>query len=191
MKTKQKILRTHFILIGTVVLNFFCYKLSNYGLNEKALFGFKVIIYLTGIFLFFKTFRPFEKISIYFSFYILTPLIIILGWLGDGILGAVLASIFFSTVSPTDTKYKDENYVINNKFQGFLGSCCSYDIIESKCFVFQKKLKEIRITDEHNFKKCKLNVVDNKINLFITISDYNYKTNQTRQVDTTLVFDIE
>jgi hypothetical protein len=191
MTPRQKIFKTHLILIGTVVLNLFCYKLSNYGLNEKVIFFFKIIIYLTGIFMFFKTIRPFEKISIYFSLYILTPIIIILSWLGDGIFGGVLASIFFFIFLPTDTKYKDENFVINNKFQGFLGSCCSYDIIENKCFVFQKKLKEIRITDEHNFNISKLNVSDNKINLFITIDAYNYKTNQIRTVDTTLVFDIE
>ena len=96
--TKQKKIYVHLILISVIIFNFFIYKLLNYGISNNVAFILKIILCITGINLFYKTIKPFEKKSIYFSFYFLYLLIILVGML-----------------YPTNVKSKDKGYIFSNK----------------------------------------------------------------------------
>ena len=94
-KTQKKtLLKIHLVLAIILIINFLCQTNFNISINRKILFGLKLIFYITGVLLFFKTIKPFQKISIYFSLYLVSPILIFIGWLFDGIFGAILGSIF-------------------------------------------------------------------------------------------------
>lgn len=132
MTPKQRLIKIHFYSIIFVTANFIMTLWFDIGIHRNIIFICKIVIYLTGLTLFFLNLRPFKKISIYFSIYLLSPILIGIAWLADGIFGAILGSVFFAILYLPDSKLKDDTYIIYENFQGFLGSCCTYDIIENK-----------------------------------------------------------
>ncbi|AFM03512.1 hypothetical protein Fleli_1074 [Bernardetia litoralis DSM 6794] len=76
-------------------------------MNNYIKIGLKILFYgsaLVGSVLFFK---PFKIVTAYFSLYVISPLLIFLAWLADGILGMLLSGIFLSlfyTPLPTYTE---------------------------------------------------------------------------------------
>ena len=62
-----------------------------------------------------------------------------------------------SPIYPLSAEYKSD-LIIYEKFNGFLGACCYYEVSEPKVIIFEKKLGVIRIDDPYiNFKELKLN----------------------------------
>lgn len=78
-------------------------------------------------------------------------------------LGAVLASILLAMFYPLDIKFKEGDYISFEKFQGFLGTCCTYDIVQNKFFMLQKKVGELRITEEPSFSDSKFTISNKRI----------------------------
>lgn len=190
MTLKQRLTKIHLYLIVFVLTNFIVTILFDIGIHCYLIFMLKVIIYLTGVTLFFMTIRPFKKLAMYFSVYILSPILILISWLMDGIFGAILGSIFLVMLYPPETKFKDGDYIFYEKFQGFLGTCCSYDITQNKFFILQKKVGEIRITEEHSFKESKFTVINNVGHLKLNMEVYNSFDGSARKVDTTLIINL-
>ncbi len=87
---------------------------------------------------------------------------------------------------PPDPQFKDGGYIFYEKFQGFLGSCCTYDITQNKFLILQKNVGEIRITEEHSFKDSKFSVSNKIGHLKLNMQVYNGGDNPDRNLDTTL-----
>ena len=191
MTLKQKLKQIHFSLLIFVLANFIIMLFLSTGLHVNVIFVLKVIIYLTGLVLFFMTIKPFKKQSLYFSIYLLSPLLIFISWLADGLFGAVLASIFLFIFYPPEKKFQDGDYVFYEKFQGFLGSCCTYDIVHNKFLILQTKEAELRITDEHSFERSEFRVTNNKGYLRVNMETFAGYNQPNRQVDTTLILTLE
>jgi len=191
MTLKQRFIKIHFYLLIFVLTNFILSQLFGIGIHGNIIFALKVIIFLTGLTSFFMTIRPFKKLSLYFSLYLLSPVIIFLSWLADGIFGALLGSIFLAMFYPPDIKLRDGEYIFQEKFQGFLGSCCTYDVLQNRFLVLQKKVGEIRITEEHSLKNSKFKVVNKTGYLKVDLAVYNGLDNLDRKVDTTLTINLE
>ena len=140
-------------------MNFGIGLITGYRLNQNLTFILKVILYLTGLILFFVTLRPFKKIAIYYLFYVISSVFTGLFFLFGGIFLAILSSLVLYPIAPKQTEYKTETIKIYDRFQGFMARCCSYEVVEPKLYIFEKHLGYINIEkpidadkDEFNFK---------------------------------------
>src|SRR5690606_33895084 len=100
-KMRFRMEKWHFYLLGIVLINFGIGLITGYRLNQNLTSILKVIIYLTGIFLFFKSLRPLKFKAIYYSFYTITA--VVTGFLifFGGLFLAILSSFLLYPVYPS------------------------------------------------------------------------------------------
>lgn len=154
-----KLEKWHFFLLVVVLSNFGIGLISGYRLNQNLTFVLKVVLYLTGIILFLITLIPFRKTAIYYSFYAISVVVAGLFFLFGGILLATISSLILYPIFPKQTLYKNETIRIYDRFEGFMGRCCTYEVVEPKFYIFEKYLGYISIEkpidadkDEFNYK---------------------------------------
>jgi hypothetical protein len=148
---KNSLTRFHFSLLAFLILHFIIAKISGFGFSQAILFMLKIILYLTGMILFILYLKPFKKGVIYFSYYIITPVVTVLGALFGGIfLVGILMSVLLIPIFPKNIVYEKDNIVVYTKFQGFLGACCTYEIYQRKYVVFEKYHSEMQ-SDGNDF----------------------------------------
>lgn len=89
--------------------------------------------------------RPFKRISLYFSLYILTPILTVLSFLTDGIAGALLTSIFIFTVvtGSVESKFKSSDFRAYNNATGLFDQCCGYDVYKKQLLLLEKKIATV------------------------------------------------
>ena len=160
---KIRLEKWHFYLLGLIFLNFATGLVTGYRLNQNLTFILKVILYLTGLILFLTTFRPFKKIAVYYSFYVISGVLTGLFYLFGGIFLAIISSIVLLPIVPKQTEYKTETIMIYDRFQGFMARCCSYEVVEPKLYIFEKHLGYINIDRPIDADKDEFNFNNNKI----------------------------
>jgi len=168
-------------------LNFVGKLIFEFGIISILEFSIKVLIYLTGFLLFFWNIKPFKIISIYFSYFVLSPIIIIITWLIDGLLGGLIASILLFPLQTDFVEYKKEQFNIYEKHQGFLDGCCTYLIKERELLLFEKNIKEIRIDGKIDFNKSSLSNENGILKLKYECEGYDYELEKTIKSDSTIV----
>ncbi len=183
---KQRLLKIHLCLVIFVLVNFVLSLWAGVAFHSSVVFAAKMIIYATGVILFFMTMRPFKWLSFYFSLYVVSPLLVVVSWLLNGLLGAILGSLFLFMFYPPQPKFQDGNFVFMQKFQGFLGSCCTYTIVQNKFFIFQKCVGEIRLDGSDAFKNSTFTASGKTGYLKVNIEVYDGVNKPSRKVDTTL-----
>jgi len=184
MKYKHPLLKIHFGLLLFVFLNFIFRQITDLSVSSFIIFIAKIIIYTSGFILLFLTIKTFDKKSIYFSIYLLSPLGVIFAWLVDGIFGALIGSLFLWTISVDDFVVKSENYKITQQFTGFMGACCKYNLIKNYFYLAEKTIGDFTL-EESDLTAAIFTVNENDNTLTI-----NYKiegvNNKTQNADTTL-----
>ncbi|MBA4318312.1 MAG: hypothetical protein C0412_07920 [Flavobacterium sp.] len=151
---KSNIYKFHFYLLIFLITHFVISKLTGYGFSQQIVFGLKIILYISGFIFFFLSLKPFKKVTIYFSYYFVTPIIALLGYVFGGVfLVGILGSILLFPVYPKEKAFEKKDIIVYHKFQGFLGACCSYEIYQKKFGIFEKHLKDIKIDGGIDFKK--------------------------------------
>lgn len=177
MKPQQKtLLKIHLALVIILIINFLCQTNFDISINRKILFGLKLIFYITGVLLFFKTIKPFKKISIYFSLYLVSPILIFIGWLFDGIFGAILGSIFLFFFAPNESLQKVETITIYRKFGGLLGGCCDYEFTKNEFLIFERKVAELNF-ERVNFDKTPMMLKNDTLYLNFVLKEYDKNEN--------------
>nr|WP_315165286.1 hypothetical protein [uncultured Flavobacterium sp.] len=169
-KTTQTITKIHFYILGFIFLNLVVKFSFHLGLNNNILLASKIILYLSGTILFIYNIKPFKTIALYFSFFIATPIILLFFWLFGGLFFGLLSSLLLFPIYPIETQYQKNNITIYSKFQGFLGSCCTYQVTEKRSFIFEKYIGEVKLEEVNNLNNSEVKI---KNNYFI----YNHKTN--------------
>jgi hypothetical protein len=159
-----------------LLLNFLCQINFDFSLNRKLSFILKIIFYASGLLLFFKTFKPFQKISIYFSLYLVSPIFIAIGWLIDGIFGAILGSIFLFFFAPNENLQNVENITIYRKFGGLLGRCCDYEFTKKELLIFERKVAELNF-ENVDFEKVPMKIKSDTLYLHFVLKEYDEKGN--------------
>jgi hypothetical protein len=150
----QKIIRLHFFLLILLLFNFGLKEAVGYGINNNLATGLKAILFLTGIALFFGGLKPFKKASIYYSYFILTPVVLAVFYFVHGIFLGLLSSLLLAPVMPLQPDYNDGNIKVYSKFNGFLGRCCEYYITQDRVFLFEEF--KGTIYTESNFDNVKV-----------------------------------
>ena len=181
MKHRNLLLKIHFGFLLLVFLNFALRQFTDFSISSFIIFPLKIIIYLTGLILFFRTTKPFQKKAMYFALYLLSPLGVILSWLFGSLFGAIVGSIFFWTIAVDDSIKTSDNYIISQPFSGFLAPCCSYNVKRNYFYILERKLGEFQ-AEEVDWTSAKFIVSKDEraVNLKYRFIYWN------RSVDTTL-----
>lgn len=158
-----KLKKWHFYLLILILSNFLLGVFTNYKLNSALLFFLKIILYLTGVMLFFESVKPFKKIAIYFSFYALSFFVLFVSFSLGGIFATILSSTLLYPIYPQGVKYETDEIIIYEKFQGVMSRCCTYEVVAPKLYFFEKYLGTIErvdpidpTTDQFTLKNNKL-----------------------------------
>ncbi len=159
----QNIARLHFALLILIVFNLTLNTAFGVGITNNVLIGTKLILYLSGIFLFFVHVKPFKVIAIYFSFFLMTPIVIAIFYFMHGIFFALLSSLFIAPIMPLEAEFSESNVKVYSKFNGFLGRCCSYYVTQNKLFVFEEHVGDIDTQGPMDFKKSKFTLGSDSI----------------------------
>ncbi|WP_125411743.1 hypothetical protein [Leeuwenhoekiella sp. MAR_2009_132] len=176
--------KIHFYLLGFGLLNFALKSIIEISLNYSLAYFITILIYISGFLMFFLSLRPFKKIAIYFSIYIITPIFTLLFWLFGGIFLAILASIVLYPIYPNEIKAENGKIVIHTKHQGFLGRCCTYNVTEKKYLLLEKKIAEINLEEVIGFENVSIKSINEKTELKIKYKKNIYGTERNIETDT-------
>ena len=188
---KNIITKFHFFFLGFVLLNFILKNVIEISLNYEFAYFINVLVYASGIILFIWNFKPYKKIATYFSFYMITTIFTLLFWLFGGIFFALLASILFYPIYPNSTEFENENIIIHKKYQGFMSTCCTYELNAKKYWILEKKLTEIDLNKKIDFKSVPINSNNGKTELKLKHEKYDYKAEHFIMTDTIILIRTE
>lgn|GEM_PF-6577400 len=139
---RSYLLKTHFISLGIVFLN----ALSGYLLSIRIITELEFLVKCTligsAIILFFVYKKAFRFSGLYFFSYFTPPFIVITSWLMDGLLGAILLSIFLFPIYPDTLVHQNNNIRVLETWHGVMGSQTIYKVTEQKLFIFDRTYAE-------------------------------------------------
>ena len=138
MKRKTGLYQLHFGLLIFLVLHFIVSLIVGWQLTASLLFWLKIIAFLSGIVLFFISWKNRSKLKYYFGIYVFSPLIVGIGYLLDGLMGAILASFFFVFFHVPEIVVSNGNFQVETAYAGFLSACCHYNLTERKFLILEK-----------------------------------------------------
>jgi hypothetical protein len=210
LSRQKMLLRIHFYLLLFILINALSRWTIHIGFNPALMLIAKIMFFFSGASSFIITVKPFRLISLYFSVYILAPVITCLSFLFGGLLGAIVLSVlilpFYEPVSPTLTSGP---YNIDRKYEGFLGAGGNYYVDKNEYLILQKRIGAVYI-NRSILNSPSFSVQDKTLYLHVvkkTITNIPYKTDsvivnnktvytmEQKQVenlkDTTLVIDIQ
>jgi len=188
-KINQSFKKIHFLILGLVLLNFTIQVITNFGLNTKLIFIFKCLIYISGFSLFLLNRKPLKKITFYYSFYFFSFIVLILFRIFGGIFLGLLSSIILFPVYPKEVKYEKDNLKVYEKFTGFLGACCHYEIAENKLLIFEKNYGFIKLEGQIEAEKSDISIIENQVEYKHKI--INYQNEIETEKDTIEIIEIE
>lgn len=171
-KINQVLKKIHFVILGFLLLNFTIQIITNYGLNAKLIFILKCIVYFSGFSLFFLNRKPFRKITFYYSYYLFSIIVLILFRIFGGIFLGLLSSIILLPIYPKEVKYEKDNLKVYEKFTGFLGACCQYEIVENKLVFFEKNYGFLKLEEQIEAEKSELRIIKNQVEYKHKVKNY-------------------
>lgn len=175
-KMRKTLLKFHLTSVSFLILNFLCGISFDISLNYRLTLLIKILFYLSGIILFFFYLKPFKKIAFYFMFYIISPFLLFISILIDGILGGILISFFVFFISPPDVRFDDENIKIYKVQTGLLGGCCQYEITQNEFLLFEKKIAEFKFEENLQFGKSEIKYNNENLTIKMVLKGYNEET---------------
>ncbi len=172
-KFKKLLLRIHITTLIILLINFIINVVFEISLVANLRLVLKILFYISACILFFYYVKPFKKRALYFSIYIFSPIFIFIGWLIDGIFGAVLGSFFLFFFVPNDIRFENDQIQINKNFEGFLSACCKYEVIEKKFFLFERKIGEFQFEDNLYLRKEDIQIQKDILKIHLILKNYH------------------
>lgn len=140
-----KIKKLHFALVGFLLVHFIFSGVTGLSLEAVLVFAAKLIAFLTGILLFFSLWGKRNFVKYYAGIYVFAPLLVFVGYLIDGILGAILGSFLLLFIYLPENVAQDEAYEVKTEYAGLMNPCCFYALYENKFLLFEKKVTGFRV----------------------------------------------
>lgn len=186
MKFKTIFLKIHLISLTILLINFLINSFFDINLASTLSLCVKIIFYISGAILFFYYLKPFKKIVLYFSIYVFSPIIIFFSWLTDGLIGALLSSFLIFFFNPNDVRFENDEIQIKTKFEGLIGMCCKYEVIEKKFFLFEKIMGEFEFGTSLYFSNNDIEIQKDTLKMHLILKKFDVKENHYIATDTTV-----
>lgn len=154
-------------------MNLIFFYLLHYELRYEIEYSLNIILYLTGIILFFMNIKIFKFKTIYFSIFPITILLFGLFYLFGGILLAFVGGTLIKPLYPTFSEYNKNGIILYPKYSGVLGKCCLYKVNKNKG-IFEKNLGAILLNSDSKPPNSNFEMI-NENTLKIIYKDYENK----------------
>ena len=185
-KIRDIITKIHLYLLGFALFNFTLKNTIEISLNYDLAYFITLMVYTSGIILFFWNFKPFKKTTIYYSYYFITPILTLMFWLFGGIFSALLISIVLYPIYPNEIKAENEKIAFYTKYQGFMGMCCPYEVTEKKYWLLEKKIMDINLHEVIDFDKASLTSTRGQSELKVRYNKYEFGPERSIETDTVI-----
>ncbi|RZJ67451.1 MAG: hypothetical protein EOO50_05540 [Flavobacterium sp.] len=185
-KYRSSLLKFHLLLLGFLLLNFVFRMSVQISVNYQIVFVAKILLYVSGLILFFSYLKPIKKRLLYFSFFALSPVFILVSWLIDGIFGAILVSIVLFCFAPEDSRLNDSGIHIYKNFSGFMAHTSHYEITQPKLLLFEKIIADFEFDKNLYFEKKDLQFKNDNLQIRMILKKYDHVENHYFAKDTTL-----
>jgi hypothetical protein len=141
--------------------------LTTYSLEGNIEFGIEILTAISGLTLFFFYLKPFKRINFYFSIYATVGFFLVVGLIFRGLFWGIVLSVLLFPIIPDDKEFEENGIIISTPFQGFMSSCCSYQIKERQLLIFAKDygIWELEGEGPIDFETVKVNSKDNEIEI--------------------------
>lgn len=186
LKFKPIFIKVHLISLSILLINFLIHTIFEISLASSLRLVVKILFYISGGILFFYYIKPFKKRVLYFSIYVFSPVFIFFSWLTDGLMGALLSSFFIFFFNPGDVRFENDQIQIKTKFEGLLGACCKYEVIEKKYFLFERKAADFKFEESLNIKKNEVKIQNDVLQIHLQLKEYDQEKEDYITKDTTL-----
>lgn len=155
--------KLHFALFLLLLVNFIMFQLFGIRLHVLPIFWCKVIWWLLGIILFFMTFKRPGMLRVYFSFFVLYPIVVVVAWLLDRLMGVILASFLTWFFGFPNAALKAGEYSFYDQQGGLLAPCCTnYYLTQTKYIIFRKKIGEVKLDEGRSLDDFQFKVMGHK-----------------------------
>ncbi|WP_157492129.1 hypothetical protein [Mangrovimonas sp. ST2L15] len=169
--------------MGIGIINWISKTIFEFSLNYKLAYIITLLIFTSGLTLFLWNLKPFKRIGIYYGYYFITPLLALFFWLFGGIFLALISAVILYPIYPNQIVTISKNFTVYQKFQGFMGPCCPYEITEKHLWLIEEKLSDIDFHDDihiHSISYPK----NNDDELIIVYDKYDFQVDKTITIDT-------
>jgi len=165
VRLRKVLIRVHFIMLATAILNSLLKVFSTYSLESNLELILKLAAVISGLTLFFFYLKPFKMINLYFSIYAFMTLFLTIGIIFRGVFWGVALSIILYPIIPDQKKYEKNDIIISIPFKGFISSCCSYQIKERQLLLFEKNYGVFESEGPIDFNTLKMEKTKNEVEL--------------------------
>ena len=141
----NKLQRLHTSILLILGVNFLTSMVCGVGLQSKITTILVLGLISTGIVLFYTYAKPFKRRSYYYSIYVFWVVMLGVGWLLRGIVGAILFSVVSYPLFPDTTCYENQQWKVVEPFSGVMGACCNYQLKEKIGFFLEKNSAKFRV----------------------------------------------
>lgn len=142
-----KIGKFHLGLVAFLLLHLIFSGVTGLQLEAGVVFAFKLLAFLTGVLLFFRLWGQRSFLKYYAGIYVFAPLLVIIGYLIDGILGAILGSFLLLFIYLPESVVQDGSYEIKTEYAGLMSPCCFYAIYENEFLIFERKVTRFKLSE--------------------------------------------
>ena len=166
---KKKMLLIHLSILGLLFLNLLFFSVSGITLNNTVKLSIKIAFFISGFIAFFFYLKLFTKLSLYFSYFVIGPIIGFFAWLADGIMGAIVISFYF-WILPESEVYSNNDYIIYSKTGGPLSIGMQYELYQ-KLGLFEIKIGKIQSNNILQENPDNIKIIHKKHDLIIYNKD--------------------
>jgi hypothetical protein len=164
-KLPKILIKLHSIALAVAILNSLFNYFTAFSLASEIEFGIKIGIASSGLILFFLYLRQFKKMNTYFSVYAIAGILFTIGLIFRGIFGALIITLMLFPIMPNEKEFENNGIIISIPFQGFIASCCSYQLKERQLILFERDYGTFELEGEGpiNFETMRINQSETEI----------------------------
>ena len=144
---KNWLFKLHFGLITFLLLHLILFGTTGLALESGVVFPVKFLAFLSGIILFFRLWGQRSFAKYYAGIYFFAPLLVIIDYLIDGILGAIWGSVLLLFIYLPESVVKEGAYEVKSEYAGLMNPCCFYALYENQYLIFEKKITSFKVSE--------------------------------------------
>lgn len=139
-KLKQLTFNIHIGFLSLTILSVLLKSFTVYNLEQNIQLSIYLVTGVTGLLMFFYYIKPFKRTGLYFAIYPVFSILALLAFLLRSFFLAFILSIFLSPFMIDQLEVEKDGILIVTPYQGFMTTCCKYEVKERKFFLFEKSL---------------------------------------------------
>lgn len=164
------VIRFHFITLCIAIINVFLKKYGSFSFENTVEFGIEISVLVSGVILFLFHLKPFRGASYYFSFYGLSVILFVAGFLFKDSIFSLFALVLVYFIVPDEKKVEENGISVYFIIEGAMAPCCNYQVKTREFFIFEKSYGNIELEEQIDFETMSIVNTEREIELTYSVS---------------------